>query len=105
MDLIRQIRSADRAECVLAFSRSGPRASGRTHSNQAGAFMPPVTLTIHDDIAHVEIDNPPVNALNRAVRAGLKDAAEKIEACDDVRLVILHCAGRTFVSGAFRGGS
>ncbi len=61
--------------------------------------MTVVTCEIRDAIAHVIIDNPPVNALSQAVRAGLMDACSRI-AQAQVRPVVLSCAGRTFVAGA-----
>lgn len=51
-------------------------------------------------IARVTIDNPPVNAIDRQVRAGLLKAAATIAESRMVRAVILCCAGRTFVAGA-----
>lgn len=62
--------------------------------------MPPVTLTIRDQIAHVVIDNPPVNALNQGVRQGLSEAAVTVAATKGLKGVVLSCAGRTFVAGA-----
>lgn len=62
--------------------------------------MPIVSLDISDDLAQVTIDNPPVNALNQPLRAGLHDAAIQIAATPGLRAVILWCAGRTFVAGA-----
>ncbi|WP_290751135.1 3-hydroxyacyl-CoA dehydrogenase NAD-binding domain-containing protein [Amaricoccus sp.] len=51
-------------------------------------------------MAVVTVDNPPVNALSQAVRAGLVAALAETEADADVRAVVLACAGRTFVAGA-----
>ncbi|WP_186415131.1 3-hydroxyacyl-CoA dehydrogenase NAD-binding domain-containing protein [Pannonibacter sp. P2PFMT1] len=62
--------------------------------------MHPVTLTVHGSIAHIVIGNPPVNALNQAVRQGLAAAAEQVERDAVITGVVLSCAGRTFVSGA-----
>lgn len=59
-----------------------------------------VTVEIRGDLARVIIDNPPVNALGQAVRSGLLDAQARIEACAEVRSVVLCCAGRSFVAGA-----
>jgi len=52
------------------------------------------------NVAIITIDNPPVNALRQAVRAGIKDCV--IAARDDanVEAIILTGAGRTFVAGA-----
>ena len=46
----------------------------------------------------ITIDHPPVNALSHAVRTGIVDALNTVDAAIDS--VILHCAGRTFFSGA-----
>ncbi|QFI66462.1 3-hydroxyacyl-CoA dehydrogenase NAD-binding domain-containing protein [Sinorhizobium alkalisoli] len=53
-----------------------------------------------DGLAIVTIDNPPVNALSYAVRAGLIDAVHALEEDPAVIAVVLRCAGRTFVAGA-----
>src|ERR1043166_7273367 len=52
------------------------------------------------NVAIITIDNPPVNALRQAVRAGIKECV--IAARDDagVEAIILTGAGRTFVAGA-----
>lgn len=59
-----------------------------------------VALTITDGVAVVTIDNPPVNALSRAIRERLLRIAEDIEANDAVRAVVLMGAGKLFVGGA-----
>ncbi len=58
-----------------------------------------VTVTYHDSVAVVTIDNPPVNAASHAVRQGLVDALAQTEA-GHATSVVLACAGRTFVAGA-----
>ncbi|MEA2930683.1 MAG: 3-hydroxyacyl-CoA dehydrogenase [Hyphomicrobiales bacterium] len=52
------------------------------------------------NVAIITVDNPPVNALRQAVRAGIKDCI--VAARDDasVEAIILTGAGRTFVAGA-----
>ncbi|WP_171176989.1 FAD-dependent oxidoreductase [Ruegeria sp. HKCCD8929] len=60
------------------------------------AQSPVVTVTQDDDIAWVEISNPPVNASSTAVRAGLAHAVTEVRGA---RVAILTCAGRTFVAG------
>ncbi|MGH6891859.1 MAG: 3-hydroxyacyl-CoA dehydrogenase NAD-binding domain-containing protein, partial [Dongiaceae bacterium] len=62
--------------------------------------MTPVVVTVEDGIAVVAVDNPPVNALSRAVRAGLFAAVEQIDHDDAVRAAVLICEGRTFIAGA-----
>ncbi|HEY1540802.1 MAG TPA: 3-hydroxyacyl-CoA dehydrogenase NAD-binding domain-containing protein [Xanthobacteraceae bacterium] len=59
-------------------------------------------VSTHRDggIAVITVDNPPVNALKRDVRAGIRDAF--VAARDDaaVDAIILIGAGRTFIAGA-----
>ncbi|MFD2856128.1 enoyl-CoA hydratase/isomerase family protein [Seohaeicola zhoushanensis] len=59
-----------------------------------------VSVEVAGGIAQVVIDNPPVNALSRDVRAGLIEAVRTADADPAVRAVLLRCAGRTFVAGA-----
>ena len=59
-----------------------------------------VTTKILDGIAIVTVDNPPVNAIDQNIRAGLKNAFESINADSNLKAVILRCAGRTFMAGA-----
>ena len=51
-------------------------------------------------IAVITVDNPPVNALKHAVRAGIRDcfAAARDDAAVDA--IVLTGAGRTFMAGA-----
>lgn len=58
-----------------------------------------VSIERRGDIALVVVDNPPVNATSQAVRAGLVDAAERIDADEGVRAALLICRGRTFIAG------
>ncbi|MEZ5791494.1 MAG: 3-hydroxyacyl-CoA dehydrogenase NAD-binding domain-containing protein [Nitratireductor sp.] len=51
-------------------------------------------------IGIVTIDNPPVNALSHAVRSGLAQSVETLANDDDVKAIVIHCAGRTFFAGA-----
>lgn len=60
----------------------------------------PVALTKEDSIGLVTVDNPPVNALSRTVRRGLIDCLDQALVDDDIRIIILACAGRTFIAGA-----
>ena len=62
--------------------------------------MSPVTVAIEAGIAWVAIDNPPVNVLSQAVRAGLVAAIERIDHDNAVRAAILIGEGRTFIAGA-----
>ena len=61
--------------------------------------MSVVSVETRDNLAIVTIDNPPVNALSQAVRAGIVSALDEAEGAG-AEAVVLHCAGRTFVAGA-----
>ncbi|QSB45575.1 enoyl-CoA hydratase/isomerase family protein [Tsuneonella flava] len=57
--------------------------------------------TVHDgDVLVVVSNNPPVNALGQAVRAGLQDAIAQGLADDSVKAIVIRCDGRTFFAGA-----
>jgi len=51
-------------------------------------------------LALITVDNPPVNALSQAVRSDLVGAVEEAERDDQVEVIVLVCAGRTFMVGA-----
>jgi len=59
-----------------------------------------VSMRTDRDVAVVTIDNPPVNAMNYEVRAGLLDLVSRASHDDAVSAVVIACAGRTFVAGA-----
>lgn len=46
------------------------------------------------------VDHPPVNVLGAAVRVGLARALEAALADEEVRAIVIACAGRTFSAGA-----
>ena len=52
------------------------------------------------DVAVLSVDNPPVNALSRDVRAGLADAIRRFERDADARVAVIVGAGRLFIGGA-----
>lgn len=60
----------------------------------------PVTLRVENSVAIITIDNPPVNAVSHAVRAGLCDKIEAAIADAMVKAIVLRAAGRTFPAGA-----
>jgi 3-hydroxyacyl-CoA dehydrogenase len=63
--------------------------------------MPAVVSSALDgNVAVVTIDNPPVNALGHAVRAGLVEALDAAKANAAVEAIVIACAGRTFCAGA-----
>ena len=60
----------------------------------------PVTLVKHEAVALILINNPPVNAIGQAVRAGLLNAVTSAIADQDVRAIVISCEGKTFIAGA-----
>ena len=60
----------------------------------------PVSVRKEGEIAVIEIDNPPVNALSQAVRQGIDEAIELVKSDADVKAAVIACAGRTFIAGA-----
>ncbi len=59
-----------------------------------------VSFSKQGEIGLIKINNPPVNALNQSVRAGLKACVEKGLSDDSVKAMVLICEGRTFIAGA-----
>src|SRR5580704_2247557 len=53
-----------------------------------------------DGVGVITVDNPPVNALSRAVRQGLVDALMEGLSDDGAKALIVIGAGRTFIAGA-----
>jgi 3-hydroxyacyl-CoA dehydrogenase len=59
-----------------------------------------VSYSLEDGVAVVRIDNPPVNAMDQGVRAGLDKVFSELKKHQDIKAIVLGCAGRTFVAGA-----
>lgn len=62
--------------------------------------MSVVTTRQDGDVLVVTSNNPPVNALGQAVRAGLAEAMAKAASDDSIKAVVITCEGRTFFAGA-----
>ncbi len=62
--------------------------------------MSPVHTDLHEGVAVLTINSPPVNALSVAVRAALADALELALENPAVRAVVIGAEGRVFVGGA-----
>ena len=60
----------------------------------------PIRTERHDNVLVIISDNPPVNALGQAVRAGLADGIAEALSDDAVEAVVIRCDGRTFFAGA-----
>ena len=59
-----------------------------------------VRFSKEGNIGIITINNPPVNALSQAVRAGIRTGLEKGIADNDIAAMIILCEGRTFIAGA-----
>jgi len=59
-----------------------------------------VTFSKQSNVGVISVNNPPVNALGQAVRAGIKESIEKGLVDKDVAAMIIWCEGRTFMAGA-----
>jgi len=62
--------------------------------------MSVITTRKDGEVLVVTSNNPPVNALGQAVRAGLADAMAEAAADNDIKAVVICCEGRTFFAGA-----
>lgn len=62
--------------------------------------MSAVKVTRTEQVALIRVDAPPVNAISQAVRQGLWDAFQAVSTDPQVAVVVLICAGRTFMAGA-----
>lgn len=61
---------------------------------------PAVTISRRGQIALIVINNPPVNAISQAVRAGLLNAITAANADANVLAMVIGCDGKTFIAGA-----
>ena len=59
-----------------------------------------LTISVHEQVGVITIDNPPVNALSAGVLEGIKTAVNALERDDHVRAIVVIGGGRTFVAGA-----
>lgn len=58
-----------------------------------------VSYELDNTLGIIRIDNPPVNALSQKVRGGIMQALEQARG-DGSQLLLILCAGRTFIAGA-----
>jgi 3-hydroxyacyl-CoA dehydrogenase len=60
----------------------------------------PVSVALQGNVAVIRIDNPPVNALSAAVRAGLQQAVQGALADPASQALLIIGEGRAFIGGA-----
>jgi enoyl-CoA hydratase/carnithine racemase len=59
-----------------------------------------VSMTIEDGVATVTLNNPPANALSRALMDELDHVVTELDRKEDVRAVVITGAGKMFAAGA-----
>jgi 3-hydroxyacyl-CoA dehydrogenase len=64
------------------------------------AQNPVVSVALHDHVALITIDNPPVNALGPDVVDGLSTSIDEVGRNPSILAAVVIGAGRTFVAGA-----
>ena len=62
--------------------------------------MSVVKHRILDEIALIEISNPPVNAISAAVRIGLLETIENLSLNEKIKAIVITAPERTFLAGA-----
>ena len=62
--------------------------------------MPPVSYRLESDVAVLEIDHPPVNALSLQVREGLVEGLRRAASEPAVKAIVIAGARRSFPAGA-----
>ena len=68
--------------------QAGGQATGQVHR------------TTIDQVAVLEIDNPPVNAMSQATRRALADAVMRAESEPEIGAIVIAARGKTFAAGA-----
>src|SRR5262245_54850713 len=59
-----------------------------------------IRYSVHDRVAAITVDNPPVNALSPAVWTGIDEAVARANADSNADAIVLIGAGTTFIAGA-----
>src|ERR1043166_10273660 len=80
--------------------RRATRVAPARASRQGGTFLSNIVELRPGAVAVIVVDNPPVNALKQAVRAGLKDAFTRARDDASIHAIVLTAASRTFMAGA-----
>src|SRR5690606_33035620 len=75
-------------------------ATAERYSQTGGSMSQVVRYELRDGIGVITVDNPPVNALGRDVRAGLVEGLRQGLADAGAQALVVTGAGRTFPAGA-----
>ncbi|NEE10281.1 enoyl-CoA hydratase/isomerase family protein, partial [Streptomyces sp. SID7499] len=59
-----------------------------------------VTFEVRDGVGTIQLDRPPMNALDVAIQDRLRELAEEATRREDVRAVILYGGEKVFAAGA-----
>lgn len=59
-----------------------------------------INYQVIDQIAVIEINNPPVNAVDLKTRLGITQSIDQLNSDKHAKAAIIICAGRTFIAGA-----
>ncbi|MEM6731703.1 MAG: enoyl-CoA hydratase/isomerase family protein, partial [Myxococcota bacterium] len=62
--------------------------------------MSELPFAIHDNVAVITLENPPVNGLSLALRRGIVSSLDRANADDSVHAIVLVGAGKGFSGGA-----
>lgn len=65
-----------------------------------GSINPVTDLAVEGEVGVLTIHSPPVNALSASVRTGIIAGIRQAIENPAVKVVVLSCAGRTFIAGA-----
>src|SRR6202163_794933 len=84
----------------MARSLDTPKQSGVATAVSQGESIIGANFQMHDGVAVITLDNPPLNGLNHELRAGLVAGIDQASADAGVKAIIIIGAGRAFSSGA-----
>jgi cyclohexa-1,5-dienecarbonyl-CoA hydratase len=59
-----------------------------------------VTYRVHDDVAYLTLDNPPVNIMTAALMGQMSEHLETVAANRDLKAVAITATGKAFCAGA-----
>src|SRR5262245_19819062 len=78
-----------------ARSSVGRITAGKSSTMQSASEL--ATVTTHDRVGVITINNPPVNALGPGVAEAIQTAVEQLAANPAVEAIVLIGGGRTFI--------